>query len=82
MLNTIRNLQSDNGVWNMHVKSGDEVLVITGKDKGKRGKIKEAQPKDRRVVVEGLNIIKRHTKQRGPAASLSARRRSTHRMSC
>ena len=50
----------------MHVKTGDEVLVITGKDKGKRGKVKEAQPKDRRVIVEGLNIIKRHTKQRGP----------------
>jgi large subunit ribosomal protein L24 len=50
----------------MHVKNGDEVLIITGKDKGKRGKIKEALPKDGRVVVEGLNIIKRHMKQRGP----------------
>ena len=50
----------------MHVKTGDEVLVITGKDKGKRGKIKQAMPKENRVVVEGLNIIKRHTKQRGP----------------
>ena len=50
----------------MHVKTGDEVLVITGKDKGKRGKIKQAMPKDQRVVVEGLNIIKRHMKQRGP----------------
>jgi len=50
----------------MHVKTGDEVLIITGKDKGKRGKVKEAQPKDRRVVIEGLNIIKRHMKQRGP----------------
>ena len=50
----------------MHVKTGDEVLIITGKDKGKRGKIKQALPKDNRVVVEGLNIIKRHMKQRGP----------------
>jgi large subunit ribosomal protein L24 len=50
----------------MNVKTGDEVLVITGKDKGKRGKIKQAMPKDQRVVVEGLNIIKRHMKQRGP----------------
>ena len=50
----------------MHVKTGDEVLVITGKDKGKRGKIREALPADNRVVVEGLNIIKRHTKARGP----------------
>ena len=50
----------------MHVKTGDEVLIISGKDKGKRGKIKESQPKDGRVVVEGLNMIKRHTKPRGP----------------
>lgn len=50
----------------MHVKTGDEVLIITGKDKGKRGKIKLAQPKKSRVVVEGLNMIKRHMKQRGP----------------
>ena len=50
----------------MHVKSGDEVLVITGKDRGKRGKIKAAMPKEQRVVVEGLNMIKRHTKARGP----------------
>ena len=49
----------------MHVKTGDEVLIITGKDKGKRGKIKQALPKVQRVVVEGLNIIKRHTKARG-----------------
>jgi large subunit ribosomal protein L24 len=50
----------------MHVKTGDEVLVITGKDRGKRGKIKAAMPKEHRVVVEGLNIIKRHMKARGP----------------
>jgi large subunit ribosomal protein L24 len=50
----------------MHVKSGDEVLVITGKDRGKRGKIRQALPREERVVVEGLNIIKRHTKARGP----------------
>ncbi|NJM05141.1 50S ribosomal protein L24 [Candidatus Gracilibacteria bacterium] len=50
----------------MHVKSGDEVLVIAGKDKGRRGKIKRALPKDNRVVVEGLNIAKKHVKPRGP----------------
>lgn len=50
----------------MHVKSGDEVLIITGKDKGQRGKIKLALPKEGRVVVEGLNIIKRHMRPRGP----------------
>ena len=50
----------------MHVKNGDEVLVITGKDKGKRGKIIVSLPKANRVIVENLNIIKRHTKARGP----------------
>jgi len=44
----------------MHVKTGDEVLIIAGKDKGRRGKIKRSIPKAGRVVVEGLNIAKRH----------------------
>ena len=48
------------------VKTGDEVLVIAGKDKGKRGKIKQSLPPRSRVVVEGLNMIKRHMKPRGP----------------
>lgn len=50
----------------MHVKTGDEVLIIAGKDKGQRGKIKHAIPRDGRVVVEGRNIVKRHMKPRGP----------------
>ncbi|NNJ09434.1 50S ribosomal protein L24 [Chloroflexales bacterium ZM16-3] len=50
----------------MHVKTGDEVLIIAGKNKGERGKIKRVNPKAGRVVVEGWNIVKRHTKPRGP----------------
>ncbi len=46
----------------MHVKKGDKVMVISGKDKGKRGVILEAYPKKDRVLVEGVNIIKKHTK--------------------
>lgn len=46
----------------MHVKKGDTVLVLSGKDKGKQGKIVEALPKKTKVVVEGVNKIKRHTK--------------------
>ena len=42
----------------LHVKTGDTVVVISGKDKGKQGKIKAAMPKDGRVVVEGINKIK------------------------
>jgi large subunit ribosomal protein L24 len=50
----------------MHVKKGDEVLVIAGKEKGNRGKIKQSLPKENRVIVEGLNMIKRHMRARGP----------------
>ena len=47
----------------LHVKKGDTVLVLSGKDKGKQGKIVEALPKKAKVVVEGVNKVKRHTKQ-------------------
>ncbi|GIN42136.1 50S ribosomal protein L24 [Heyndrickxia sporothermodurans] len=46
----------------MHVKKGDKVMVITGKDKGKTGVILAAFPKKDRVIVEGVNIVKKHSK--------------------
>lgn len=46
----------------MHVKKGDKVMVITGKDKGKTGVILAAFPKKDRVLVEGINIVKKHAK--------------------
>lgn len=46
----------------LHVKKGDTVVVLSGKDKGKEGKIIEALPKKSKVVVEGVNKVKRHTK--------------------
>ncbi|SCC40624.1 large subunit ribosomal protein L24 [Fictibacillus solisalsi] len=46
----------------MHVKKGDKVQVISGKDKGKQGVILEAYPKQNRVLVEGVNIVKKHSK--------------------
>jgi len=52
----------------MHVKKGDEVLVISGKEKGKKGTIKLSIPAESRVVVEGLNKVKRHTKPRAGQA--------------
>jgi large subunit ribosomal protein L24 len=48
----------------MHVKKGDEVLVIAGKEKGKKGTISLSIPDKSRVVVEGLNKIKRHMRPR------------------
>ena len=46
----------------LHVKKGDTVLVLSGKDKGKQGKVIQSLPKKAKVVVEGVNKIKRHTK--------------------
>ncbi|WP_330695371.1 50S ribosomal protein L24 [Anaerotignum sp.] len=46
----------------MKLKSGDKVVVISGKDKGKQGKILKVDKKSNRVVVEGVNMIFRHTK--------------------
>jgi large subunit ribosomal protein L24 len=48
----------------MHVKKGDKVKVIAGKDKGKSGTILRALPKEDKVVVEGVAVAKRHTKGR------------------
>ena len=48
----------------MRIKKGDLVQILSGKDRGKQGKVLEARPKDGRVVVESLNIVKRHTKPR------------------
>ena len=46
----------------MHIKKGDNVKVIAGKDKGKEGKVIATLPKKDRVVVEGVNIMKKHQK--------------------
>jgi large subunit ribosomal protein L24 len=48
----------------MKVKKGDLVQILTGKDRGKRGRVVEARPSERRVLVENLNVAKRHTKPR------------------
>lgn len=46
----------------MKIRKNDNVLVIKGKDRGKAGKVRFAYPKDDRIIVEGVNFIKRHTK--------------------
>jgi len=46
----------------VRIRKGDEVEVIAGKDRGKRGTVQEVMPTDRRVVVAGVNIAKRHRK--------------------
>ena len=54
------------------LKTGDEVIVIGGKDRGKRGKILRVDPKHQRVYIEGLNMIKRHQRPRQVAGAQRA----------
>jgi large subunit ribosomal protein L24 len=46
----------------LKIKKGDNVVVLTGRDKGKTGTILKVMPKESRVVVQGVNIVKRHTR--------------------
>jgi large subunit ribosomal protein L24 len=48
----------------MKIKKGDLVQVLSGKDRGKQGRVLEAMPRDRRVIVENLNMVKKHMKPR------------------
>jgi large subunit ribosomal protein L24 len=48
----------------MKLKKGDKVIVLAGKDKGKSGKIARAMPKDNKVIVEGVNMSKKHQRPR------------------
>lgn len=52
---------------NNHVRKGDTVLVLSGKDKGKKGKVSLVDTKNQRVAVEGVNVVKRHQKPKPPA---------------
>ena len=63
-----------------HVKKGDEVVVIAGSELGKRGKIVEIKGKTSRVVVEGIKMIKRHTRrnQNQPQGAIIEREGTLH----
>lgn len=49
----------------MKIRKNDTVLVIAGKDKGKKGKVRFAYPKKERILIEGINFIKKHSKAKG-----------------
>ncbi len=49
----------------MKIRKNDNVLIIVGKDKGKKGKVRKAMPDKESVIVEGFNLIKRHSKTKG-----------------
>lgn len=63
-----------------HVKKGDDVVVLAGKEKGKSGKIIAVMSKKSRVVVEGLQMIKKHTRktQQNPNGAIVEREGSIH----
>ena len=63
-----------------HVKKGDEVVVLAGKEKGKRGKIIAINSTKQRVIIEGVQMIKRHTakSQQHPQGAIVEREGSVH----
>lgn len=47
----------------LKIKKGDSVVVLTGRDKGKRGEVIEVRPKEKRALVRGINVVRRHQRQ-------------------
>jgi len=62
------------------IKKDDEVIVLTGRDRGKRGKVLRALPLEDRVIVEGVNMMKRHTKpsQADPQGGIKEKEAAIH----
>lgn len=78
MPNPKKKLESTNN--KLHVKKDDTVFVITGKDKGKKGRILAAYPRENRVLVEGVNMVKKHTKpsQKNPQGGIISQEAPIH----
>jgi len=64
----------------LHVKKGDQVVVLSGKERGKQGRVIAVMTKKSRVIVEGLQMIKRHTRksQQHPQGAIVEREGSIH----
>lgn len=64
----------------LHVKKDDTVMVITGKDKGKKGRIIAAYPRQNRVLIEGVNMVKKHAKpsQQNPQGGILTQEAAIH----
>ena len=62
------------------IKTGDNVVVLTGKDKGRQGAVLKVMPKEERVLVEGLNMVQRHTRptQADPQGGIKNKEASLH----
>ncbi|HEY1489938.1 MAG TPA: 50S ribosomal protein L24 [Verrucomicrobiae bacterium] len=64
----------------LHLKKGEEVVVLAGAERGKRGKIISVSPKSHRAIVEGVKMIKRHTRksQENPQGAIVEREGTVH----
>jgi large subunit ribosomal protein L24 len=62
------------------IKKGDRVILLAGKDKGRSGQVTKVMPKESRVIVSGLNLVKRHTKptQSDPQGGVKTKEASIH----
>jgi large subunit ribosomal protein L24 len=62
------------------IKKGDRVVLLTGKDKGQKGSVLKVLPKENRVLVEGVNLVKRHTKatQQDPQGGIKTKEATVH----
>jgi large subunit ribosomal protein L24 len=78
MPRTKKRLESHNN--KLHVKKDDKVFVITGKDKGKTGRVIAAYPRENRVLVEGVNMVKKHQKpnQQNPQGGIITQEAPIH----
>ena len=64
----------------LHVKKDDNIIVITGKDKGKKGRVIAAYPRQNRVLVEGVNMVKKHSRptQQNPQGGIVEQEAAIH----
>jgi large subunit ribosomal protein L24 len=64
----------------MKIKKGDQVVVLTGKNKGTQGEVLQAMPKESRVLVQGVNVVKKHRKptQESPKGGIVEMERPIH----
>jgi len=64
----------------LHVKKDDNVIVITGKDKGKKGRVIAAYPRENRVLIEGVNMVKKHSRpsQQNPQGGIVEQEAAIH----
>ena len=62
------------------IKKGDRVVLLAGKDKGQKGSVLKVLPKENRVLVEGINLVKRHTKatQQDPQGGIKTKEATVH----